>query len=138
MPDYSPAQGHPASVSARAGATITGGQLVRLAAAPLVPGQVEPTAGNAADGTQGVIGVAGNDAAVDALTGPQAVTVLSGTGVIHHTEAAAAIGVGTLVFSAAQGRVAAAGGIQVGFAVAPSTGTGAAGDPFRVRWLPTR
>jgi hypothetical protein len=137
VPDYSPVQGHPASLSARAGAAITGGQLVRVVANPLVPGMVEPTAAglNAA-----VAGVAAHDAGVDALTGPQAVTVLTGAGVIHESIAALAVPIGTLLFAAANGQVTptAAGATQVGFAVAPSTGTGVAGDPFRVRWMPAR
>jgi hypothetical protein len=143
--DYSPVAGHPASVSAQAGATITGGQVVRLAVPALFPRQVEPTAGNAADSR--TIGVAGNDAAVDALAGPQAVTVLTGSGVIHEGISGAPIAAHNVpLFTAALGRVAAAGGVQVGFSVAPSVpgwlpGSDPATDPpdfHRVRWLPSR
>jgi hypothetical protein len=145
--DYAPVAGHPASISARAGATIIGGRLVRLAVPALFPGQVEPTAAVGDAGNSRVLGVAGNDARPDGSIGPDPVTVLTGVGVIHEGTATAAIATGALLFATTGGQVTATGpGTQVGFAVAASVpgwlpGSNPATDPpdfHRVRWLPSR
>src|SRR4249919_4199546 len=113
MADYTPVYGKPQAMTMTAGATITGGQVLKLSAADTV----QPADANAPT----YVGVAAHDAASGAP-----VTVLAGSGVVHETLCAGTISQGTLVFagSATAGELGVANsGYNVAIGVALRTTT---------------
>jgi len=88
MADYAPVYGKPQAMTFTAGGTITGGQVLAIAA----DGTVSPAGANAAN----FIGVSAHDAATGA-----AVTVLMGSGVVHETNVNASTSAGAMVFAGA-------------------------------------
>jgi hypothetical protein len=97
--NYTPAGGHPAALTFTAGAEILDGQLVMIEAGE--NNRVIPCGAGAASP---YAGVAGQHAAALGE-----VTVLTGSGVIHESVAAAAIPAGNFILPAANGAVAGGG-----------------------------
>lgn len=135
MGDYTPAVGAPRALSYQAGADIAAGQLVALDPAT---GSVVPTTGAGVP----YVGVAGNDAGPgDPAAVPPVlfagldVTVLSGSGVIHETEATGTVAAGAFLQPGADGTVAGGGTNANGIGVALTASDPAATPPVTmVRW----
>lgn len=123
MADYVPLYPEDDSITRKASAAITGGQLVRVSG----DGTVAPTTAASADW----LGVAGHDAAVDAQ-----VTVWIGG--VQRIATAAAIAAGLTVEGAASGQVAAhTNGTNdvniVGLTLSATTAGGQLAEVFLVR-----
>lgn len=104
MTDYVPIHSPGHQITLTASAAITGGQVL------IATGN--NTVGPAGAAATAVVGVAAHDAANGAK-----LTVLTGVGQVHHTEAAAAVTAGDLLATGAAGTVAPIGAGTFGQAV---------------------
>lgn len=121
MADYTPVYGKGSRLTFKAGAAITGGDVLVFSGVD----EVSPCAAGPAN----YAGVAAHDAAMGDL-----VTVYCGSGLVHETTITAGQAAGTLLYAGASGRItqtagAGYGAVAIGVAVRTATG-----GPVTQRW----